>query len=176
MLVVASDYTNKKDISLIKKYSRYVLNKFVRQSVQRNAHITIRIVSPEDCNDSIDADDLRKYHAWCTYDKVIDGKKYFTVVVNERIINQKAKRPLVRLRQLLIDIGHELVHVKQYLNNEIFDYKSGDIRYKGSYFDSSYAENEELYYESPWEIEAYGRELGLYVMFTKKMKEEGSKK
>ena len=42
--------------------------------------------------------------------------------------------------------------------------------------DSSYSENEELYYESPWEIEAYGRELGLYVMFTKKMKEEGSKK
>ena len=76
MIVVTSDYTNKKDISLIKKYSRYVLNKFVRQSVQRNAHITIRIVSPEDCNDSIDADDLRKYHAWCTYDKSIDILDY----------------------------------------------------------------------------------------------------
>ena len=68
------------------------------------------------------------------------------------------------------------MHVKQYLNGEIFDYKSGDVRYKGSYFDSSYQESEESYYDSPWEIEAYGREAGLYRMFLTKLKEEGSKK
>ena len=110
--------------------------------------------------------------AWCTYDNVVEGKKYFSVVLNIKQISKNGKRPETRLRKMLIDLGHELVHIKQYLNNEIFDYKSGDIRFKGSYFDSSYAENEELYYDSPWEIEAYGREQGLYAMFCSKLREE----
>ena len=70
----------------------------------------------------------------------------------------------------MVDLGHELIHVKQYLNNEIFDYTDGAVRYKGSYFDSSYQDNEELYYDSPWEIEAYGREQGLFKMFVTKMR------
>jgi len=76
------------------------------------------------------------------------------------------------LKQLLIDLGHELVHVKQYLNNELFDYKSGDVRYKGLFFDASHYTEEEKYFDSPWEIEAYGREWGLYKIFCNKLKEE----
>lgn len=172
MIVVNTEYLSKKDIAFLKKYSRFVLNKFVRKSTQNNSRINIKIVSPDDLNDTIDVDDLRKYRAWCTYDYVMEGKKYFSIILNAKQLNKKAKKPQVRLKKLLIDLGHELVHIKQYLNNEIFDYKSGDIRYKGSYFDSSYAENEELYYDSPWEVEAYGREWGLYVMFCKKLKQE----
>ena len=176
MLLVTTEYLSKKDMAFLKKYSRFVLNKFVRKSLQNNSRINIKTVSPGDLDNSIDMDDLKRYSAWCTYDNVNEGKKYFTVVLNAKQINRNAKKPQVRLKKILIDLGHELVHIKQYLNNEIFDYKSGDIRYKGSYFDSSYAENEELYYDSPWEVEAYGREWGLYVMFCKKLKEESSKK
>ena len=64
------------------------------------------------------------------------------------------------------------MHVKQYLNSEMFDYVAGGVRYKGSYFDHSYQISEELYYDSPWEIEAYGREWGLYKMFKTKLKDE----
>ena len=176
MVVVSTEYLTKKDIAFLKKYSRFVLNKFVRKSVQSNSRVNIKIMSPDDLDNNIDIDDLKRYRAWCTYDSVYDGKKYFSVILNAKQINKNAKKPQVRLKKLLIDLGHELVHIKQYLNNEIFDYKSGDIRYKGSYFDSSYAENEELYYDSPWEVEAYGREWGLYVMFCKKLKQEQLKK
>lgn len=172
MIIVDAIYLKSKDVSMVKKYARYVLNKFVRRSIIRKTNITIRVVDESQCDDQIDIDDLKRYKAWCTYDKVIEGKKYFTVILNKKSINKKAKTPHVRLKNLLIDLGHELVHVKQYLNGEIFDYKSGDVRYKGSYFDSSYQQNEELYYDSPWEVEAYGREWGLYKMFVVKMYEE----
>lgn len=172
MVVVTTEYLSKKDIAFLKKYSRFVLNKFVRRSVQNNSRINIKVVSPDDMRNDVDMEDLKRYRAWCTYDNVVEGKKYFSVVLNIKQISKNGKRPETRLRKMLIDLGHELVHIKQYLNNEIFDYKSGDIRFKGSYFDSSYAENEELYYDSPWEIEAYGREQGLYAMFCSKLREE----
>jgi hypothetical protein len=148
----------------------------VRRSVQNNSRINIKVISPDDVSNNVDVKDLKKYRAWCTYDYVLDGKKYFSVVLNAKQINKNSKKPHIRMKKMLIDLGHELVHIKQYLNNEIFDYKSGDVRYKGSYFDSSYQDNEELYYDSPWEVEAYGRELGLYAMFCNKLKEEGLKK
>jgi hypothetical protein len=176
MVVVTTEYLSKKDISFLKKYARFVLNRFVRKSIQSNSRINIKVLSPDDLNNEVDIEDLKRYRAWCTYDNVSEGKKYFSVILNIKQINKHAKSPQIRLKKMMIDLGHELVHVKQYLNNEIFDYKSGDIRYKGSYFDSSYSENEELYYDSPWEIEAYGREQGLYQMFCTKLKEESSKK
>jgi hypothetical protein len=172
MVVVTTEYLSKKDIAFLKKYSRFVLNKFVRKSVQNNSRINIKVVSAEDMRNDVDVEDLKRYRAWCTYDNVSEGKKYFSVILNIKQINKNAKRPETRLKKMMIDLGHELVHIKQYLNNEIFDYRSGDIRFKGSYFDSSYSENEELYYDSPWEIEAYGREQGLYMMFCSKLKEE----
>ena len=175
MILVTSQYTKSKDISVIKKYARFVLGKFVRRSVLNKANINIRVITPEDCDDVSDAEDLRRYRAWCTYDKVVDGKKYFTVILNKKSMSN-AKTPHIRLKNLLIDLGHELVHIKQYLNCEIFDYKSGDVRYKGTYFEASANEDEESYYDSPWEVEAYGRELGLYKMFLTKLKEESSKK
>ena len=172
MIVLNTEYLSKKEIAFLKKYSRFVLNKFVRKSVQNHARINIKIISPDDLNDNIDISDLKRYRAWCTYDSVSEGKKYFSVILNAKQVSNNSKKPEIRLKKMMIDLGHELVHIKQYLNNEIFDYKSGDIRYKGSYFDSSYSENEELYFDSPWEIEAYGREHGLYVMFCSKLKEE----
>lgn len=176
MISVTTEYLKGKDVALIKKYSRYVLNKFVRRSTLNNCNINLKIISPDDIHDAIDSKDLRRYRAWCTYDKVVDGKKYFTVILNIKQISKRSKTPVIRLKNLLIDLGHELVHVKQYLNNEIFDYKSGDVRYKGSYFDSSYQVNEESYYDSPWEVEAYGRELGLYKMFVTKLNAESLSK
>lgn len=176
MIVVSSEYINGKDVTFLKKYCRFVLSKFVRTGILRKTHITIKIIKPNDCIEDTDKKDLIRYHAWCTYDKVVDGKKYFTVILNANKHNKKAKRELSRLKNLLLDVGHELVHIKQYLNGEMFAYSNGDTRYKGSRFDFSHQENEELYFDSPWEIEAYGRELGLYKIFCTKLKEDSKKK
>ena len=177
MIVVSSDYLRSKEKILVKKYASYVMNKFVRRGILRKASIGIHIIDNSECAQYSREEklDFRSCSAWSTYDKVVDGRKYFTIVVNRKLMG-KAKKPVIKLREILTTVGHELVHVKQYLNCEIFDYKSGDVRYKGSYFDSSYQESEESYYDSPWEIEAYGREAGLYRMFLTKLKEEGLKK
>lgn len=170
MLQISTKYLTKSDIAMVKKYVKFVLDKFVQKSIQSRATIKIKIVHKDDLDDSVDSDDLKRYRAWCFYDGVVNDRRTFTVVLNAQQVKSAAKRQFVRLQPLLVDLGHELIHVKQYLNNEIFDYTDGAVRYKGSYFDSSYQDNEELYYDSPWEIEAYGREQGLFKMFVTKMR------
>ena len=177
MIAVSSNYLRKSDFVTIRKYSRFVLNRLVRPCVQRRAKISIKILGEDEIRDAADLLDLKKYKAWCTYDGLDDeGNKKFTVVLNYKRISKLGKKPQTRLKQLLIDLGHELTHIKQYLNNEIFDYKNGDVRYKGLIFDASHYMDEEKYFDSPWEVEAYGREWGLYKMFCNHLKQERLKK
>lgn len=170
MIQINSIHLEKSEIAMIRTYSKYVLNKFVKPSAQYKSTIKIGIHHENDFDNYADIDDLRKYRAWCYYDGIHNDRKTFRVILNVKQINQNAKKPLTRMKNILIDLGHELVHVKQYLNNEIFDYVSGGVRYKGCYFDNTYQQSVELYYDSPWEVEAYGRELGLYKMFVQKVR------
>ena len=173
MIAVTSNYLTRADSAMIRKYSKFVLNRMVRPCVQKRSKITIKVLGEQEIKDAADLLDLKKYKAWCTHDGLDEeGHKKFTVVLNYKRINIRGKKPITRLRNLLLDLGHELTHVKQYLNNELFDYKSGDVRYKGLFFDASHYMDEEKYFDSPWEIEAYGRELGLYKIFCNKLKEE----
>jgi len=177
MITVTSNYLERVEFSMIKKYVRFVLNKLVRKSVQNKSKINIKVLGLDEIKEAANLLDLKTYKAWCTYDGLDeDGKKKFTVVLDIKRINSRAKKPQIRLKNILIDLGHELVHVKQYLNNEIFDYKNGDVRYKGLIFDASHYMDEEKYFDSPWEVEAYGRELGLYVLFCRNLKKERSGK
>jgi hypothetical protein len=67
---------------------------------------------------------------------------------------------------LVSTLAHELVHLKQYARNElgntyqIVAKKSEATKWKGSLWIAGPKECQ--YYDSPWEIEAYGREIGLY--------------
>jgi len=173
MISITSKYLRQKDHAIVRKYARFVLDKLVRLGVQKKSRITIKILGEQEIKDAADLLDLKKYKAWCTYDGIDEhGRKKFTVVLDYKHLNKRGKKPITRLKNLLVDLGHELVHVKQYLNNEIFDYKDGSVRFKGVLFDQSYDQDEEAYYMSPWEIEAYGREWGLYKMFCNQLKQE----
>jgi hypothetical protein len=158
---------------MIRKYTKFVLNRLVRPCIQKKSKIHIKVLSEQEIKNADDLLDFKKYRAWCTYDG-LDEKcnKKFTIILNHKRISKYGKKPQTRLKQLLIDLGHELTHIKQYLNNELFDYKSGEVRHKGSLFDASHYTDEEKYFDSPWEIEAYGREFGLYRIFCNKLKEE----
>jgi hypothetical protein len=64
-------------------------------------------------------------------------------------------------------LAHELVHVKQFATGEMYDYISFDGQklqvvksWKGKTWEPE--ENQCSYYDSPWEIEAFGREVGMY--------------
>lgn len=65
-------------------------------------------------------------------------------------------------RRQLITLAHEIVHVKQHATCELKSMlRKREERWQGRYI----KENELTYFEKPWEIEAYGRELGLYQMY-----------
>ena len=64
--------------------------------------------------------------------------------------------------QILQTLGHELVHVKQYVKGELGTDRLGRLRYNGVHYDPQTLLD---YFELPYEIEAYGREKGLLVGF-----------
>lgn len=68
------------------------------------------------------------------------------------------------LRTLLTTVAHEMVHVKQYARGELFEnVRLGMHRWQGKYL-----KKDPDYYDQPWEIEAHGREAGLFIQFVEK--------
>lgn len=61
----------------------------------------------------------------------------------------------LNLRKLLATVAHEMVHVKQYARREL----TGDYTWQGKTYHPKRCD----YWDQPWEIEAHGREWGLFV-------------
>jgi len=56
-------------------------------------------------------------------------------------------------------LAHEMVHVKQYAYNELIEKRNGNASWLGTEYQNT------LYWDQPWEIEAYGLENGLFAKF-----------
>jgi hypothetical protein len=73
-------------------------------------------------------------------------------------------------RQVCIEkvLAHELVHIKQYARNELKELPEEDssVLWRNEKHIAN-NEDEDVYFDSPWEIEAYGREVGLYSRYVK---------
>ena len=63
------------------------------------------------------------------------------------------------LRKKLLSLAHEMVHVKQFTRKEL---QHSDSINKQLWRGQKY-NTKNRYYDLPWEIEAYGRELGLFT-------------
>ena len=147
----------KDEMKLLKMAARFTLDRHVSKYKQRNLTIT---VSLEDSSPS-------GWDGECVYVGNINNKRVFDITIRPlSLINKKAKKPIVRLKSVIEVLMHELIHVKQYANNELFDYKNGDTRYDGKVYPLN--EEYEEYWNSPWEIEAYGRVVGTFEMFLRK--------
>jgi hypothetical protein len=160
------------DIRLIRRYTNFVLSKFLSRSVLGKANILVEILDPSTLATKLEQKDLKQSEGWTIYNGFVNGRRKFTVTLSSGMINTRAKKRITKYKNLLKTLGHELIHVKQYLNNEMFDYKDGTVtRYRGEkYVYSQSLEFDEVYWDSPWEIEAYGRQEGLYHMFLNKYK------
>ena len=66
----------------------------------------------------------------------------------------------LKLRRVLQSVCHEMVHVKQFAKGEMRDLAGAE---RVSYNGKRYELDKDDYFERPWEIEAHGRELGLFV-------------
>lgn len=68
----------------------------------------------------------------------------------------------MNLGAILRCLAHEMIHVKQYLTGEMKDDQGAWLTtWKKKTVDTRKVD----YYDLPWEIEAHGRELGLYETF-----------
>lgn len=70
----------------------------------------------------------------------------------------------LNLRTTLTTIAHEMVHVKQYAKDEMKQlFSVNKTRFKGEYIPAG-----TNYWDLPWEIEAHGRETGLFIQWAEK--------
>ncbi len=92
-------------------------------------------------------------YGYCDWIDQSDRKRDFMITIDSRL-NKK---------ETLLALAHEMVHVKQYAKGEMRDIfrPTRMVNWQGE----RYAHEEMDYWEQPWEIEAYGREKGLYVKF-----------
>ena len=63
-----------------------------------------------------------------------------------------------KLRPLLETLAHEMVHVKQFARREL--HPSTD-----TWYGKTYNPKKISYWDLPWEIEAHGREIGLFIRY-----------
>lgn len=70
------------------------------------------------------------------------------------------------LRRFLETVAHEMVHVKQFARGELYESsRMGKHRWQGEWLSK-----EPDYWDQPWEIEAHGRETGLFVRWAESNK------
>jgi hypothetical protein len=78
--------------------------------------------------------------------------------------SKKARKFLIELhpgigsRRILETLAHEMVHVKQFAYNETNEKLS---RWQGTKINPEQVD----YFDHPWEIEAYGKEVGLFTKY-----------
>lgn len=104
--------------------------------------LLIRIEFIKDLDNQYDGD--------CEYVDEESRPKEFLIRVNNSL----------KLSKKLRTICHEMVHVKQYATGEM-KYMSRPARF--TKFQGTLYPDELDYWDSPWEIEAFGREPGLYT-------------
>lgn len=84
-----------------------------------------------------------------------DAMGYCCELGTNREFEIEANRNLT-LRKLLETIAHEMVHVKQYARRELHPVNN-------TWCGKTVNPKKTSYWDLPWEIEAHGRELGLFV-------------
>ena len=73
------------------------------------------------------------------------------------------------IERLIIALAHEMVHVKQHAKNELQTGHAvaarGGLKIYSKWMGEIWKPKakEDAYFDAPWEIEAYGREVGLYA-------------
>ena len=148
-----------------------VSKKIVKEAVQffANQLMSPRIVATLDITVRFDFEFYKK-HKFSGEVEVIDD------VFPPRMfnLNLDSCRPRIRMFEL---IAHEIVHVKQYAIGELKDEyvrNPHKVRFRNEYhyMDEPHEEGWDWDYDTPWEIEAYGREYGLtsrFILHLKKL-------
>lgn len=127
----------------------YFANKLLGPRLAKNIHLELSFIK---MNGQADG--------YCNPVEHGRNPRSFEIVIN-------ASMP--RYKQL-IALAHEMVHLKQYARNELQSDTANSIKWSGKVF--RVTNSFEDYLEYPWEIEAFGRERGLYVIYAALLHQE----
>jgi len=77
------------------------------------------------------------------------------------VMRVDSKEPL---REMLETVAHEMVHVKQFARGELYQSsRNANHRWQGKWINK-----DPDYWDCPWEIEAFGRQIGLFLRWCEK--------
>jgi hypothetical protein len=101
----------------------------------------------------------------CINEDDTKNSRYFTIRLNRNHSDDIIKT-----------LAHEMVHVKQYAKNELgkqLRVSRGGLKITTQWQGNDWnpKRKEDAYFDAPWEIEAYGREVGLYAKWIQHKKE-----
>lgn len=126
----------------VRWYGKYLLSRKTYNNIQ----IELAFHTENLCRDE---------HACTIWNDTNNRGRNFTIEI----------RPNLSWKMTLLTIAHEMIHVKQYAKGELYDYLHTfhKSKWKGKIVkDNGHPLD---YWEQPWEIEAHGRERGLYLKF-----------
>lgn len=133
--------SGKKKQELVASMATYVGNKLMTKRLADNIKVNIKLINRLCDKESVFGD--------CIWEDDVNRPKEFTIRVDSQL----------PLRTMLETVAHEMVHVKQWAKGEMRQLMTQHkIRFK----DKLYS-NDVDYWDLPWEIEAHGREKGLFV-------------
>lgn len=145
-MIVSIDGAGKKRTEELYEAVQFFADILMDPRVVRNLEIDIEVESGLDVQGEVISEDDCK------------NPRYFTIRLKR---NQQ--------EDIIKTLAHEMVHVKQYAKNELgkeFALARGGkglkiaTRWHGEFWNPK--RKEDAYFDAPWEIEAYGKEVGLY--------------
>lgn len=145
MQIYITGTRSKKLITELNQAAEFFALQLMDPRMVRNLNVDIEIVDKLDVNGECISEDDTKNPRWFT-------------------INLKRKPP--NGEDIIQTLAHEMVHVKQYAKNEMskqFRVARGGLKigtkWHGEWWDPK--KKEDSYWDAPWEIIAYGMEVGL---------------
>lgn len=136
--------SNRKTQKLCKDIAQFCAEKLMGKRLSNNIELHIQFVEHLDKYDTSDGD--------CMWDDDESRPREFTIRIRNGLSLSKKLRT----------VCHEMVHVKQYAKGEMKQMwrPARTTKWRGKYY------SDELnYWEQPWEIDAFGREVGLYTQW-----------
>ena len=131
----------KKQRELSASIARFTARQLMSKRLMKNIYVEIKLIPRLLEKEEVYGDSIYEDDNW--------RPREFTIQADSKL----------KLRRLLETIAHEMVHVKQFAKGEMVDVvRANKIRWHGVDFD----DEDKSYYDQPWEIEAHGREMGLF--------------
>ncbi len=160
MLSFTGEKLPTEEMAFMKKASDFGINWLLTPQQQKTVNVTINLFNKKGTLGE------------CVYLGKVDNRKVFDVKINLHFMG-RSKKLERKMESVTTCLFHELIHVKQYATNSLFDYVDGTVRFNGVRYNVTEhnVTTKPEYWESPWEWEAYGGSKCLWELFLIKMRE-----